>query len=38
MTVEPNSAHNWVLFGPQGGLFFLVFFVVVVVVVNSKQS
>jgi len=26
VTGEPNSAHNWALLGPQGGLFFLVFF------------
>ena len=35
MIGEPNSAHNWVLFGPQGGFFPLIIFVVVV---NIKQS
>ena len=35
VTGEPNSAHNWALLGPQGGLFFLVFFFFFA---NIKQS
>lgn len=38
MTVEPNSAHNWVLFGPQGGLFFLVLLLLLLLLTLSNHE
>lgn len=35
---EPNSAHNWVLFGPQGGFFPLIIFLLLLTLNNHETS